>query len=497
MARLPSSPDAPPALVDREEERAELRELADRGTPALALVYGRRRVGKTYLLDHTWPDRRLFYFLASDTTSALNRESLLREISPLLPTPAEADPALYPSWRHIFRLFADLATDAPFIVVLDEFQYLMAQEDDVVSSLMAVWDRELRGRPLLLVLCGSEVATMERLERGDGPLYGRWNWAARLKPFDYADTAAMVPGRTLREAALVYGIFGGTPRFLATIRPHDVLAERVVRTVLSPRGEVHLQLDRIIEQEKGIRDPADYRAILTAIADGHTLLDEIAAAAGLADRPHVVRRTVAVLENLELVWRERNFGAHARGAYRYRIDDNAVRFWYHFVVPNRSRLETGGAAAVWTTRIVPQLNGYMGKVFERIAHEAFIRHHVAWGLSAPIEWARWEGQDRSRRSIEMDIVARLEDGRMLTGEVKWSSRPIDTSVHSALLRNLDDLGRSGQGWALDALDPARSAGHVYVSAGGFADRFRALAKRDRRVHLLSLEELYTSTAGGH
>jgi len=191
----------------------------------------------------------------------------------------DTDPANYPSWRTIFRLFADLANDEPLVIVLDEFQYLMAKEDDVVSHLVAVWDRELRGRPLMLVLCGSEVATMERLEAGDGPLYGRWNWAARLRPFDYLDAAAMVPDREPREAALVYGIFGGTPRFLATIQPGESLAERVIESVLSPRGEVHLQLDRIIEQEKGIREPAEYRALLAAIAGGKTVLEEIVQAA--------------------------------------------------------------------------------------------------------------------------------------------------------------------------------------------------------------------------
>ena len=487
---MPSVHPARPRMVDRVQELRELRALAARGEPALALLYGRRRVGKTYLLDHAWEDHRFFYFLAGDTTPELNKQELLREIAPLLPGPADADPGLYPSWRNIFRLFADLATDAPLVVVLDEFQHLLNKEEDVASQLMAVWDRELRGRPLVLVACGSEVATMERLERGDGPLYGRWNWAARLRPFDYAHAAEMVPGRPRREQALIYGIFGGTPRFLAALRPEDVLADRVIETVLSPRGEVHIQLERIIEQEKGIREPAEYRAVLTAIAGGKTQIEEIAGATGLRERSHVVRRAVRVLEDLELVYRERNFDAPEKAPYQYRIADNAVRFWYRFVHANRSRLETGDAAQVWAHRVEPHLNEHMGRVFERICREAFARQHEAWGLPGAHEWARWEGQDRNRRSMEVDVVARLDDRRILTGEIKWSSRPVDSDIHLALQRNLEDLGRSGQGWAKDALSRDRSAGFLYVSAAGFTDRFHEFAAERPEIRLQSLEDLY-------
>ncbi len=490
-AGAPSSAATPvrSELVDRQTELAELRRLADERRPVLALLYGRRRVGKTFLLDHAWRGHRHFYFLAADTTAELNRQELLRELRAQVGDGVDTDPANYPSWRTVFRLLADLATDEPLVVVLDEFQYLMAKEDDIVSNLVAVWDRELRGRPLMLVLCGSEVATMERLEAGDGPLYGRWTWAARLRPFDYHDAAAMVPDRSPREAAQVYGIFGGTPRFLATIKPGESLADQVVESVLSPRGEVHLQLDRIIEQEKGIREPAEYRALLAAIAGGKTQLEEIVQATGLGDRANAVRR-VAVLEGLELIARERNFDAHEKAAWQHRIADPAVRFWYRFVQPNRSRLETGGARQVWAKRVEPLLNDYMGKVFEGICREAYARHHETWGLPGAVDWARWEGKDRNRRPIEVDIVARLDDGRILTGEVKWSSKPVDAAVHTDLMRDLEDLAASGQGWAKDALSVEKSAGHIYFSAAGFSDDFQARAATDARIRLFSLNDLY-------
>jgi hypothetical protein len=101
-----------------------------------------------------------------------------------------------------------------------------------------------------------------------------------------------------------------------------------------------------------------------------------------------------------------------------------------------------------------------------------------------------EAKDRNRRPIELDLVARLDDGRILTGEVKWSSQPVDADVHADLSRDLEDLGTSGQGWAKDALSARRSAGHVYFSAAGFTDAFRERAEKAPAVRLVSLTDLY-------
>jgi AAA+ ATPase superfamily predicted ATPase len=448
------------------------------------MLYGRRQVGKTFLLSHAWPDRRVFYFLAADSTADLNRHDLLRELAAWCGRALE--PADYPTWRTVFRLLVELAAEGPLIVVLDEFQYLLEGPDDAASQLAAVWDREASGRPLTLVLSGSEVGTMERLQAGGQPLFGRVSWSARLHPFDYWDAARMVPDRPPRERALLFGIFGGMPRYLAAVESDEALDAATVRTFVSPRGEVHLQLLTLLEQERGIRDPAAYRAVLSAVAAGHTEINEIAQAAGLGGQPHVVRRALQILETLELVGRQRNFGAARTAAYRYYVIDNAALFWHRFVVPNRSRLATGDPAAIWQDAIEPHLNGYMGGVFERLVAQAYTRQHIVWGLPGARAWARWEGRDRNRRSIEIDVVARLDDGRMLTGEIKWSAGARGFDVHRDLQRNLEDLANSGQGWAREALDGKL----LYVSAAGFTADFRRWAASEPRVHLVTLDDLY-------
>ncbi len=486
-------PESAATLVDREREREALQELANRPGSALGLLFGRRRLGKTYLLDRSWPDRRVFYFLAADSTPGMNRLDLIRDLTDWTGRPLE--PEDFPSWRTVYRLFVQLARDEPLIVVLDEFQYLLGGADDAASQLVAVWDRELGNAELTMVLCGSEISTMAQLRDSDQPLYGRFDWSHRLEPFDYLDARRMVPDRSVREATVVYGIFGGTPQYLDAIRRGEPLGEAVCRTMLAPGGPVRVPLENVIEQEKGIRKPAEYRAVLTAVARGRTERNEIATGTGLEHRPETVRHILDRLEDLGLIWSERNYGAPSNAPLRYRISDHAVRFWYHFVDRVRSRLELQEPLEVWDTKIAPDLDTYMGKAFESICREAFVRMHERWTLPGATEWARWEGQDRSRRSVEIDIVARLEDGGTLTGEVKWSSTPVGPSLHTDLVRKLEALAASGQGWAHSALPEEPATRHLYVSAAGFTDDFRALASENDRIRLVELGDLYGEEDG--
>ena len=99
---MSSASYGPVLLVDRTEERKALRQLLDRPGPTLALVTGRRRVGKTFLLNHTWPDAQVFYFVASEGTSTVNRRELLQAIARRFEM--DLEPADYPTWRTVFRL---------------------------------------------------------------------------------------------------------------------------------------------------------------------------------------------------------------------------------------------------------------------------------------------------------------------------------------------------------------------------------------------------------
>ncbi|WP_310569702.1 ATP-binding protein [Gemmatimonas sp.] len=481
-----------PLFVDRESERAQLRALLKRPGPSLALVTGRRRVGKTYLLINTWPEAQTFYFVAAEGTSTINRRELVQSIARHFAL--ALDPADYPTWRTVFRLLYELRTPEPLVVILDEFQYLMGTKDGVPSQLNAIHDVHRDDRPFVLVLCGSAVRTMEHLNAGDAPLYGRFARTIRVAPFDYFDAAALVPVSSNRERAIAYGIVGGTPRYLRAFQSDRSLQENVAAEVLAPGGQIRMQIESLIDQERGLRKTEEYKAILRAIGAGHTSAQEIASYVDMAHDITSLRRMLDRLVELGYVRAERNFAARRTSPYRYRLDDPALQFHAKMVSLFRSELATYDPAEVWEREIAPaRLDTYMGAIFERIAAEGYQRHRQRLGLPMIEHWGRWEGTvtpQRGRgepRSFEVDIVASLTDGRMLTGAIKWGDLGLD--VHAKHLRELAVLADAGQTWAREALRP--NAPLLYVTGKTLSADFKERAEQDGHpVYTLTMEDLY-------
>jgi hypothetical protein len=192
---------------------------------------------------------------------------------------------------------------------------------------------------------------------------------------------------------------------------------------------------------------------------------------------------------LDYIRAGRNLGANSREPYRYRISDPAFRFFYDFVAPWESVLDTQSTSAVWTRHIAPLLDGYMRLIFESMVEEAYYRLQQQLDLPLVKEWSRWEGFDRHRQALEMDIASRLADGRVLTGAIKWNSHAIGAHVHTEHLAMLDRLAEAGVAWAHEARKPTSPL--LYVAANGFTDRFRQLAEASRKeVYLWTLDDLF-------
>jgi AAA+ ATPase superfamily predicted ATPase len=475
-------------IIDREVELRTLAGLLDGPGAKLALVTGRRRVGKTYLLARVWPEKTAFVFTATQTTPEQNRRQLIEDLAAW--SGEDLRPEDHPTWRSVFDLLWRVRSPQPLAVVLDEFQYLGAGEDglaEVASAINATFERVKVERPFALVMSGSAVSTMESLASGGAPLYGRLATHLRVRPLTPYDSAGFVPGWDLRERAAGYGVLGGTPAYWAVLDPSLDLRSNVAPHLLSPQGTVRIQLETLIAQEEGLGDPAAYNAIVRAVAAGATTRPRIADSTGLKADTSLVRRLdrlveVALLEVVE------NIGRGPKEPVRYRVADPALRFFHVFVTPYASLLERADPIDVYDQVVAPRLDTYLGLEFERFAAHTYDRLAATRGLPLVRRWSRWEGQDASRRSIEVDVVAPLADGGVMTGSVKFTRAPVGSQVFYDHLDALRRAADAGQRWAHEALNGGPI---LFLAAAGFDERFMETVRGyDGRIITWSLQDVY-------
>ena len=447
----------------------------------MAMLYGRRRLGKTYLLQRFFaddPPKTHCYYLADQTTAVNQRRELAAQVLDALPDPGVAGPdEIAVSWNALFRYASQAcrsrAGTGRFGLILDEFPYLVDQSPELPSVLQSWWDREGLHSPLFVVLCGSQLSAMAALGEASQSLYGRFNAGIlKLAPLGYEEVAQFYAGHRhygLSEMLMMYGILGGTPRYHALITPSQPMAQEIVDTLLRPQSPLENEV-RFLLGSQQIREPAPYNAILGAIASGTSQYGEILNATGVEQGSFA--RYLRVLAELGWIRRELPFGESEDRRALYRVADPFLAFWYRFAVPHASELQFSDPRRVYAERIAPLLPDYMGRyVFEEICHQ-WLQRHARERLGLAIqEIGRYWSRDRQ---VEIDVVAKMDTNTYLYGECKWSSnRPIGLDVYNALQGKVARLPREEM-----RHDPS----FVLFSTGGFGPGLKAIAA-DPENHL--------------
>jgi AAA+ ATPase superfamily predicted ATPase len=459
-------------FFNRSEELAALNRLWRSDAAHLFILYGRRRVGKTELLQQFCRGKRAVYFLAAQVREVDNLRSVMEAIREAISDPL-LDTLRFDRWEPVFTYLGQQAQSERLIVVLDEFQYLCDGNPALPSLLQRFWDLQGSKTRLFLVLCGSHVGFMEREVLAErSPLYGRRTGQQRLLPLSFRDSALFFPNYRPRDRALAYGLLGGMPAYLGRFDPRDSIRDNVIEQMLRPQGYLHDEVNFLLRTE--LKDPHTYASLLRAVADGCTRLNEVAQRAQVDAT--AAGKYLQVLRDLSLVRREVSAFERAPERRRrgtYAIEDNYVAFYFRFILPHLSLLASGAAEVVYDRFIAPHLNAYMGPIFEEVCRQYVQRH---WGerlKSVPLR----AGLHRDR-DFDLDVVAPLSDGGCLIGECKWWERPVGENVLEALRVSVLRLPESVQ----------RDAQLAIFSGGGFTDALRRRAKKEG-VLLIRLEQM--------
>lgn len=408
-------------FVNRVTELSALDSWHERRGPHLGVVWGRRRVGKTYLLSHWARNRRAIFHVARNRPLADELTALSAAAAPVLDLPMRnLGTRPFVSWDDAFETFAEAATERPLVVVIDEFPELLLANPGLESALRAIWER-MGDRRLRLILCGSAVRSMEMLQQERAPLFGRATLRMHVRPFAPHEAALMLGGLTPAKRAEAWGVCGGSPFYLSLWDTKATTTENLYRLFGTEQGMLlnEGQLILATEDFAGGRRERIPEQVLRAIAAGRTRFAEIKQQLG-ADPT----RALASLQELDLIERMLPVGRNAdpRRAY-YRVADNFLAFWLSAVEPHRPAISQrlgSGVAKV----LAAQLDDFMGERWE----EAF-RAHLVHALAEDervqplVELGRFWKQYGSDPG-ELDAVGLTGRERRLTlaGEAKWARR---------------------------------------------------------------------------
>ncbi len=459
-------------FVGRKRELAILNKLFDTDKFEFVVVYGRRRVGKTALINEFIGNRQAIYFTGIDSTEKQNLENFSRNIFEYS-SEVQTD-TCFSSFQSALEYIFELSIKERIILAIDEYPYAARASKGLASTLQFLIDKYKEHSKLMLILCGSSMSYMEdEVLSYKAPLYGRRTTQIKVLPFEFGDVCKCIKNFSAEDAALLYGAFGGTPQYVLQIDTNISAEENIKNTFLNPSSALFEEPENLLKQE--VREPAVYNAIITAVAGGASRMNEIAAKTG--EDTNVCSAYLKNLISLGIIKRETPYNEKISRKSLYAIADNMFKFWYRFVPANSAAIARGGADMVYT-RIKPYFSEYMGKVFEDICMQYLWTK--LFNEDSPVcfsDLGRWWGTNpETKKQEEVNIIGEEDKDTALLCECKWTNEETDAVV----LEKLSDRTR---------LFNYKNKHLMLFAKKGFTKRCENKAAEMGNVSLVTYEEI--------
>ncbi|MCL2321107.1 MAG: ATP-binding protein [Oscillospiraceae bacterium] len=446
-------------FINREDELNFLNKEFNREGSSFIVIYGRRRIGKTSLIEKFVKDKTYIYFLASEESEYQNMNAFKKIVAETLNNELLLETKLY-NWDILFKILSQSITKERLILIIDEFQYLSKINAAFPSIFQRIWDTLLKDKNIMVILCGSLIHMMESQTLSySSPLYGRRTGQIKLKQIEFKHYHKFFTNLKYKDLIEFYSVTGGVPKYIEMFDDRLNLFSQIEQNILNKQSFLFEEPIFLLQNE--VNEIGSYFSIIKSIAQGNHKLGNMST--DLEIKQTNLTKYLKTLINLDILEREvpvteKNPEKSKMGLYK--IKDNFLNFWFKFIYPEKSKLELSEKKYVLEKIKQNFIDNHVSYVYESICMSEM------WSLSEKINFDKigrwWNG------NTEIDIVGLDNTGdNIIFGECKYREQPMDIDVFYDLLNKKEQVIWNNK---------TRREKYILFSISGFTDRLKELAE---------------------
>lgn len=444
-------------FIGRQDELSFLDEKFKTKKSEFIILYGRRRIGKTSLIQKFAKDKPHIFYSAVQITDSVQLEKMSKIVQQYFKINIYSKS--FSDWEMLFKFIVDnldSQTKEKLIIVIDEFPYMVQSNKSIPSILQKLWDHYFSHQNIMLIVCGSSMSFMEKKVLSEkNPLYGRTTGILKMQEMDFESSIEFMGKGSLQEHINYYSVFSGVPYYLSMIDPNDTFENNIKKNILSNKSVLFNEPEFLLKQE--LREVNQYNAIIEAIALGNSKINDIYQKTGIEKTK--IPFYIGNLIELGIIKKEYPATIKTKEQIKsrmgiYRVDNSYFRFYYAFVYPYISELSDGAEEVIYEDIIMERLSMFVSSEFESIS----IRQLRELGNNKllpirPVKVGRWWQKD-----IEIDIVAYDIKNNFIFGECKWRNEKVSLQILEQLKNKAKKIGGK-----------VNSLRYVLFSKSGFTD----------------------------
>ncbi len=470
-------------FIGREKELKTLEKFYALDGTGIIVIYGRRRIGKSTLINEFVKDKKTIFYVATKVGKERNIELFGKEVLKyFLPQVTDIK---FDSLESVFDFISQSVKEEKTILVIDELPYWAEKDESLLSILQKYVDTIWMKKNIKIILCGSSLSFMENKVLSEkSPLFGRRDSQIKLGAFSYVDSAKFVPNYSYEDKAICYGVTGGVAKYLSLIDPKLSIDQNIINLFFSTSGYLYDEVKNLLIQE--FSDVALVNNVIEQIASGENTINSIATK--IKERETTVLYSLEKLIRVDLVTKKTSMGEEKnKKKTQYVLIDTMFKFWYEFIPKAVSAIEMDQGELYFNKIVKPQIHAYMGSVFENMCRYYTLMTGIRGSLPIFIDQVgSWWGmemvgdkKEKTFQSADVDVVGFSNlDKKYIVGECKFKNEKIDKEIYETLVR------RS----SLIPTKYKRSNPFLLFSLSGFTDWVIENAKDAR---LIGLEDMYS------